>query len=143
VRFIFADRYMKWTKIGDDVERTGFIDSGNVPVFYRLHLYNSTEADALSSTDATLNTLGANKAYMLIRSGNVPDALWKETPAPSPAPKHYIGIEGISDMEEIQTVTNETQGDGRTYNLKGQVVSDEGSLSPGIYIRNGKKIVVK
>ena len=142
VRFIFADRYMKWTKIDNSVQHTEFTNSGNVPVFYRLHLYNGTEADALSSTEATLNTLGANKAYMLIRSGNVPDALWK-TPAPSPAPKHFIGIEGISDMEDIQTVTNETQGDGRTYNLKGQVVSDEGSLSPGIYIRNGKKIVVK
>jgi len=141
-RFIFAERYMKWTKIDNDVQHTtGFTNSGNVPVFYRMHLYNGTEAAALSSTEATLNTLGANKAYMLIRSGNVPDALWKDNP--SPAPKHYIGIEGISDMEEIQTVTNETQGDGRTYNLKGQVVSDEGSLSPGIYIRNGKKIVVK
>jgi len=143
VPFIFAERYMKWTKIDNDVTHSdNFINSGNVPVFYRMHLYTDAEAAALSTTDDVLNTLGANKAYMLIRSGNVPDALWK-TPAPSPAPKHFIGIEGISDMEEIQTVTNETQGDGRTYNLKGQVVSDEGSLSPGIYIRNGKKIVVK
>ena len=29
----------------------------------------------------------------------------------------------------------------RVYNLKGQVV--KGALSPGVYIRNGKKIIVR
>lgn len=52
----------------------------------------------------------------------------------------YNDPTGISDV--IMTQEN---GDGKIYNLKGQVVSDNGtgSLRPGIYIRNHKKFVIK
>ncbi|MBQ7571988.1 MAG: hypothetical protein IJT19_07090, partial [Bacteroidaceae bacterium] len=79
----------------------------------------------------------ANKAYMLIRSGNVPDALWKDD---SSFAREYIAIEGISDIEDY--VEPSRAADTRTYNLKGQVVNGSGSLPPGIYIRNGRKFVV-
>ena len=145
VPFIFADRYMKWTKIDNSVEHTDFINSGNVPVFYRMHLYTSAEAAAMTpaTTAETLNTLGANKAYMLIRSGNVPDALWKDQATPA---RPFIAIEGVSDMEEIIDGNNGNDGNhvnNGTYTLSGQRVSDNGNLPPGIYIRNGKKVVVK
>jgi len=39
--------------------------------------------------------------------------------------------------------TGRSQGDGRTYNLRGQMMDDGSSLTPGVYIRNGKKVVVK
>ena len=140
VPFIFAYRYMTWKKENGELSHDAAFTDGTVPVFYRLHKYNnSTNFDGKTATD--LNTLGANKAYLLLRKGNVPDALWKDDP--SFAPRHYIGIEGISDMEEMQTATGENQGDGRMYNLKGQVVSSEGQLPSGIYIRNGRKIVVR
>ncbi|MBR0489824.1 MAG: hypothetical protein IJJ68_06460 [Prevotella sp.] len=142
VPFIFADRYMKWTKIDNAVQHTdNFINSGNVPVFYRMHLY-TTNIDG-EGTATELNTLGANKAYMLIRSGNVPDALWKNQATPA---RPFIAIEGVSDMEEILDSNNENNGNhinNGTYNLRGQRVNDNDNLPPGIYIRNGKKVVVK
>lgn len=144
-RFIFAYRYMKWQKVDDkpaQATTSDFVSSGDAPVFYRLHLYDSEEATALSTTESVLNTLGANKAYMLIRTTSVPDALWKNGVAPA---RPFIGIEGISDMEEYDPAlgTGRSQGDGRTYNLRGQMMDDGSSLTPGVYIRNGKKVVVK
>ena len=141
-RFIFAYRYMKWQKVNTEPATYSTFTNGDVPVFYRMHLYSSTEAGALSSDESTLNTLGANKAYMLIRSTSVPDALWKNDVAPA---RSFIGIEGISDMEEYDPAlgTGRSQGDGRTYNLRGQMMDDGSSLTPGVYIRNGKKVVVK
>ena len=143
-RFIFASRYMKWTK-GETLEHSDFTD-GTVPVFYRLHIYEvgeKVDGDVLDSSEAAaLNTLGFNKAYMLIHSGNVPEALWKDAAASA---RPFIGIEGISDMEEYDPAlgTGRSQGDGRTYNLRGQMMDDGSSLTPGVYIRNGKKIVIK
>ncbi len=141
-RFIFAYRYMKWQKVNTEPATYSTFTDGDVPVFYRMHLYSSTEAGALSSSESTLNTLGANKAYMLIRSTSVPDALWKDAAAPA---RPFIGIEGVSDMEEYDPAlgTGRSQGDGRTYNLRGQMMDDGSSLTPGVYIRNGKKIVIK
>ncbi len=139
-RFIFADRYMKWTKIDNSVEHTDFTNSGDVPVFYRMHIY-TTSQDGKTATE--LNTLGANKAYMLIRSGNVPDALWKDQATPA---RPFIAIEGVSDMEEIIDENNGNNGNHvnkGTYNLRGQRVNDNDNLPPGIYIRNGKKVVVR
>lgn len=144
VPFIFAERYMKWTKIDNDVTHSdNFINSGNVPVFYRMHLYTDAEAAALSTTDDVLNTLGANKAYMLIRSGNVPDALWKNQASPV---KRFIAIEGVSDMEEIIDSPNSSNApiNNAIYSLSGLLMGeDESVLAPGIYIRNGKKIIIK
>lgn len=147
-RFIFADRYMKWTKIDNDVTHTAdFTESGEKPVFYRLHVYeigdtvNSSTLDAAGAT--ALNTLGANKSYMLIRSGNVPDAIWKSSP-PSPA-KRYIGIEGISDIYEFtddSEISEHSKLSG-TYNMQGQKMDDNAPLPAGIYVIDGRKVVVK
>jgi len=143
-RFILATRFMKWKKIGDAaVTHDATFTEGGVPVFYRMHLYNSEEADALSTTVATLNTLGDNKAYLSLHTANLPDALWKNQPAPA---KPFIPIEGVSDMEEIIDGNNGNDGNhvnNGTYTLSGQRVNDNGNLPPGIYIRNGKKVVVK
>ena len=138
-RFIFADRYMKWTKIDNSVQNTGFTDSGNAPVFYRLHLY-TTAQDGKTATE--LNTLDANKAYMLIRSGNVPDALWKGQGTPA---KRYIGIEGISDIYEFTDDSEDTEHSKHQgiYNMQGQKIDEGSTLPAGIYIINGRKVIVK
>jgi hypothetical protein len=146
-RFIFAKRYMQWKKENGVLSPTptSFTESGDLPVFYRLHLYNSTEASALSSTVAELNTLGANKAYMLIRSGNVPKALWDT----SSSARSFIGIAGVSDMGEITGITEHSERPASAkssaiYDLRGQRMgNDEKNLAPGIYIRNGKKFVIR
>jgi hypothetical protein len=140
-RFIFASRYMKWTK-GETLEHSNFTD-GDAPVFYRLHIYSSEEASELSSTVAALNTLGANKAYMLIHSGNVPEALWNTGGGGSA--KEFIGIEGISDIYDWDEAPENPQSrvNSGTYSLSGQKVDDNGSLPAGVYIKNGKKVIIK
>jgi hypothetical protein len=50
------------------------------------------------------------------------------------------------DVQEIITGISETmakqrESDDRIFNLKGQAV--QGTLTPGVYIKNGKKIIVK
>lgn len=142
-RFIFASRYMKWTK-GETLEHSNFTD-GELPVFYRLHIYDDTEATALLTDKTTLNKLGVNKAYMLIHSGNVPEALWN-TGGGGGGAKPFIPIEGVSDMEEIIDGNNGNDGNhvnNGTYTLSGQRVNDNGSLPAGVYIKNGKKVIIK
>lgn len=136
-RFIFASRYMKWTK-GETLEHSNFTD-GDAPVFYRLHIY-TTEQDGKSAT--VLNTLGANKAYMLIHSGNVPEALWNTGGGSA---KEFIGIEGISDIYDWDEAPENPQSrvNSGTYSLSGQKVDDNGSLPAGVYIKNGKKVIIK
>ena len=144
-RFILATKFMKWKKIGDaDVTHDVNFTDGNVPVFYRMHIYTDEEASAMTPAQTTdaLNTLGANKAYLSLHTANLPDALWK---VPSSA-KPFIPILGESDMEEIIEGNNGVEGNSLnngTYNLSGQRVNDNGMLPPGIYIKNGKKILVK
>lgn len=147
-RFIFADLYMKWTKVTSEdkteIHRTAFTESGNVPVFYRLHIYDDTEATALSTTKDALNTIGANKAYLLARSALVPDAIWNS--GGSGGAKQVIGITGISDFDWIDDdgtpATVQTKHDG-IYNLQGQKLSEDTALPAGIYIINGRKVAVK
>lgn len=145
-RFIFAEKYMKWQKVNDGTAAattpTAFID-GTVPVFHRLHLYNSTEAGEITpaTTANDLNTLGANKAYMLIRSGNVPEALWNSSGGGA---KGYIGISGISDFTDYSEYSDYSKKPAKsgTYNMSGQKMSDEAHLPAGIYIKDGRKVVV-
>ena len=142
-RFILATKFMKWKKVGtDDVTHDATFTEGNVPVFYRMRIFTTTIDGAGGGTATELNTLGANKAYLSLHTANLPDALWdgKGTPA-----KPYIGIYGISDMEDYSEEYENSNYSERkgTYNLSGQRVNDNGMLPPGIYIKNGKKILVK
>lgn len=134
--FILANKYMTWKKEGTNTTYDEHFTEGNVAAFYRMHIFNDNSYD--SGTDR--NTLGRNKAYLLLRTDKINGPIWETSPA-SPAPR-YVGIAGVSDMEEEQSAAGIDQGDGRTYNLRGQAVDGE-SLSPGIYIKNGKKIVMK
>lgn len=144
-RFILAKRYMTWIiKDGTLINPTAF-ESKEAAVFYRLHLYTQEEAKELFPGESEnyyikLNTLGANKAYLLLRTDKINDPIW---PSASPA-REYIGISGVSDMDDEtgETVRTDYEG-GRTYNMGGQAVDTDWALPPGIYIRNGKKMIVK
>ena len=159
-RFILAYKYMTWKKQGDESVTTDgkWNEDRRVAAFYRLHVFGSGDTAAYGTgetgetgdTDTaayeTENTLGRNKAYLLLLTDKINDPIWSEpsSGSPSSAPsRDYVGIAGISDMDEGQQVTGERTGDGRTYNLQGQVVDGDGALPSGIYIRNGRKIIVK
>lgn len=140
-RFILATRFMRWKKIDSEVTHDATFSEGTVPVFYRMHLYSTTIDGAGGGTATTLNTLGDNKAYLSLRTANIPDALWKDQDSPV---KRFIAIEGVSDMEEIIDVTEEIIKNDDIYSLSGIYMGkDESVLAPGIYIRGGKKFVVR
>lgn len=139
-RFILATKFMKWKKVGDaDVTHDATFTEGNVPVFYRMRIYSTTVG---GETYTELNTLGDNKAYLSLHTANLPDALWDGQVSPA---KEFIGIYGISDMEDYSEEYENSNYSERkgTYSLSGQRVNDNGTLPPGIYIKNGKKILVK
>ena len=141
--FILAKRYMTWKKDGNGLSHSDdFFTNGDKAVFYRLHLYDEAVGE---ETAADLNTIGANRAYLLLPTDQVPDALWNDNGGI--APRRFIGIEGVSDMEELEELEQlerQPRQDNRIYNLNGQVMHmDEQALPPGVYIRNGKKFVVK
>ena len=73
---------------------------------------------------------GSNNVYVM----NVPTIAKSNTIS-----SYAVDVQYITGISE--TTMAQREGDNRTYNLKGQIV--EGSLKPGIYIRNGQKIVVK
>ena len=135
--FILTDRYMTWKKEGSNAATYDeHFTSGNVAAFYRMHLYGNDSYDGGTAR----NTLGANKAYLLLRTDKINAPIWN-TSSPAPAPQ-YIGIAGVSDMDEAVSQTEEQQ-DGRTYNLRGQAVDGSKALPAGIYIRNGRKIIIR
>lgn len=146
-RFILSEKYMTWRKEGDAAASydTQFT-SGTVPGFYRLHIYGDIDYDDTATggfdhlTGTNRNILGANKAYLVLPSDKINSPIWNAS-APARA-SYFIGIEDVSDMEEITEVT-EAPANNATYNLSGQRVADDSTLSPGIYIRNGKKYLVK
>ncbi len=136
--FILTNRYMTWKKEGSNAATYDeHFTSGNVAAFYRMHLYGNDSYDGGTAR----NTLGVNKAYLLLRTDKINAPIWN-TSSPAPAPQ-YIGIAGVSDMDEAVSQTEEQQGDGRTYNLRGQAVDGSKALPAGIYIRNGRKIIIR
>ena len=145
VRFILAKKFMTWVKTEDQLTTPTQFEEQEAAVFYRLHVYSDvstlTGLDASEDTPAELNSLGARKAYLHLPKANIPDALWKESTAP--ARRMYLPIKGVSDFDEAfddAPVRSAAQG---TYNLKGQAVDESHTLRPGVYIRNGRKVVVK
>ena len=80
-------------------------------------------------TDYNLNYIPANKAYLTVPSGT-PETLYVVTDIPS-------GIETVNAMDV-------TSQNGGVWSLSGQRLGDstEG-LSKGVYIVNGRKIIIK
>ncbi len=141
-RFILAKRFMTWrqktTQEGTGTASTQLtaptaFETREAPVFYRLYHFSGTFG---GETKAELNALGANKAYLLLQTNALPDALWGK---PGSLSRQYVGILGISDMYEQE---RQAVADDRIYDLRGRVV-DADHLRPGVYIRGGRKIVVR
>ena len=144
-RFILAKHYATWKKSDNELIKPRAFETKEAAVFYRMHIFDSN--DPLVSSDpaspqypTTLNTLGANKAYLLLATNSLPDALWKSSGSGS---REYVAILGVSDSSEYSEDSVNSKSPSATYNLKGQAVNDEGKLRPGLYIRNGRKVVVR
>ena len=103
-------------------------------MFYRMHIYDNSFD---GKTVEELNTLGANKAYLLLKTDKIAPALWTT----GASARGYVGIIGESDITLFEEET-EHSAEQPLYNLQGQMVGSE-QLPRGVYIRNGKKHVVK
>lgn len=130
-RFILSENYLTWKKDGETVTANANFSQGAVPGFFRLHVFGNTSYDG----GTYRNTLGPNKAYLLLRTDRINAPIW-ESGAPA---RQFVGIQGVSDFADDYEYNENTE---RVYNMRGQMV-DDSSLQPGIYIRNGKKIIVK
>lgn len=87
-------------------------------------LYNGDNGIGFYKVDGTTNTVDANHAYLTATSAQ--------------AKALSINFGGTT---AINTITQQQTADDATYTLQG--IRVEGKLNRGIYIRNGKKIVIK
>lgn len=87
-------------------------------------LYNGDNGIGFYKVDGTTNTIDANHAYLTATSAQVK------------ALSIYFG-----GTTAINTITQQQTADNATYTLHG--IRVKGKLNHGIYIRNGKKIVIK
>ena len=74
---------------------------------------------------------GSNQVYVM----NIPTIAKTNIYSSYAIDVEQSGTVGIRDMMAQQDAS------GRIYNLKGQVV--KGTLAPGVYIKNGRKVVIK
>ena len=107
--------------------------------FYRLHIYN----------DPTKDTMAENTAYLRVPSSELPIAVWN-LPTSSGAPiKNSIGIrrveDGTTDVNELTLPQDRKVSHTDVevwYSLDGIRLNGR-PTKPGLYICNGRKVVVK
>lgn len=114
-------------KVNDAITFTGF--------------YNKATADKLG---ASVAAIGAGNKLFKVTSGEMKGfrAAFVLNPA-TPAAGIKVVIDGTTTgIEDL--VVDGVKANGRVYNLNGQYVGNSlNDLQPGIYIQNGKKVVVK
>ena len=114
-------------KVNDAITFTGF--------------YNKATADTLG---ASVAAIGAGNKLFKVTSGEMKGfrAAFVLNPA-TPAAGINVVIDGTTTgIEDL--VVDGVKANGRVYNLNGQYVGNSlNGLQPGIYIQNGKKVVVK
>ena len=107
--------------------------------FYKLYYLNSVDGENSNlgfywgKESGGPFTNAANKAYMAIKQSDALQIVGFALP--------YQGITGMSSI----TAEPETRlNDGKTYTLSGTLVTNhgEGKLPAGIYIRNGRKVLI-
>lgn len=117
----------KPVKVNNDITFTGF--------------YNKTTADKLGESVAAI---GAENKLFKVTSGEMKGfrAAFVLNSNAQPS-KYKVVIDGTATgIEDL--VIDSAKANGRVYNLNGQYVGNSlNGLQPGIYIQNGKKVVVK
>lgn len=95
------------------------------------------------TTDAKFYKLSANRVVPTTSAYLDATDMVQSLPAPSPAGRKIMGIDG-GDLTGIDGINNDANenvfADGKWYNLQGIEVKNP---SKGIYLHNGKKVVVK
>lgn len=139
-RFIMTRKYYTYTKNNGFGEQ----QTSQVEAFYRL-IYDKSGTDAATAH----NTIGANKAYLLVPTANVPEALWNSNNVHAPAGIFFLDLEdiagdnGTTAIDDIIRQENESiNGQDVYYSLSGVRIIGT-PTTKGIYIKNGKKVSIK
>ena len=109
-----------------DITAKEMSDANENCKFYRLTMHNGTQIGFYwGAASGAAFTLGANKAYLAVPTGaGAPSMLWFDN-----------GSTGINSIDNGQLTI-----DNVVYNLSGQRVANP---TKGLYIVNGKKVVIK
>ena len=140
-KFIMTTTYFTYNKT---TETTSDDKPSTIEAFYRMRI------DKNEATAAEHNTIGANKAYLLVPTANLPIALWNGGDGKGNAGyantfifdiKDVIGdVDGIEGIIAGQTEDNMEQQ--LFYTIDGRRINGT-PKAKGIYICNGKKVLVK
>lgn len=148
-KFIMTRKYYTYNKTSESFSEQ---KTSDVEAFYRMII------DKNESTAAQHNTLGANKAYLLIPSAKLPKALWNDgTGAGKPGEAKnviFIDLEGVENADadsngETTAIDNAIVDDAANSMEQKVYFSIDGTriegkpTKKGIYICNGKKVYVK
>ena len=153
---------------GKDMPCTKFVMSRQYYVYNKTYNSNSeeltSEQEAFyrmrlnSGVNGTSNTMGANKAYLLIPTAKLPLALWNGGNGAGVAGQAKPGVIFMDDIMDlfggeepisgiataIDTIeSTETVGNGNTYHTLSGMQIQGVPTQKGVYIMNGKKVLVK
>ena len=149
-KFVMSRQHYVYNKAtGTDSELiTDLVDDIEVEAFYRMRLN--------SGVSGTSNTMGANKAYLLIPTSKMPKALWDNgngegTPGQAKEGVIFMDLEKLFG-EEIPNIptdivsfdSNESLKDNSNiyHTLSGMQIEGK-PTAKGVYIKNGKKVFIK
>lgn len=137
-KFIMSPNYFTYYKKDGS---TSTQQNALVESFYRMRLYVGSEED-----EADYNTLGANKALLLIPSENLPTALWNGGNGLARQGVIYMDLQDIEDAETtgVDAPVADATSDEQAvyYTLSGNRTNGK-PTKKGIYVSNGKKVCVK
>lgn len=134
-KFLMTRKYFTYHRDGTIDTGEGEYKTSEVEAFYRLMI----------SGDATKDKIGANKAYLLVPSEYLEDAVWNGGTG-GYINMFYLDLEGYVDGGELNGIATVdlTDADDNSvyYTLTGIRLNGKPTVK-GVYVCNGKKVYVK
>ena len=134
-KFLMTRKYFTYHRDGTIDTGEGEYKTSEVEAFYRLRI----------SGDATKDKIGANKAYLLVPSEYLEDAVWNGGTG-GYINMFYLDLEGYVDGGELNGIATVdlTDADDNSvyYTLTGIRLNGKPTVK-GVYVCNGKKVYVK
>ena len=154
-KFILTNVHYRFTSTGENADEEKDekkLVEADAAGFYRLHIFTQdTEDDTGDITNTTTkdkNTMAANTAYLCVPTAQLPIAVWQQ----ATHTKSRIFIRGLAGAADTPTDLELPQPDGDIstriadsrgwYTLSGTKLLER-PRKPGLYLHDGRKVVVK